>query len=51
LASAFLGPFEVIKAKRNGRYGVRKAVQGEGPKKTHTSADNIELSMEVCSEQ
>ncbi len=43
MASAFLGPYEVTKAKRNGRYEVRKAVQGEGPNKTHTSADNMKL--------
>lgn len=43
LASTFLGPYEVTKAKRNDRYEVRKAAQGEGPNKTHTSADNMKL--------
>lgn len=43
LASTFLGPYEVTKAKRNGRYEVRRAVEGEGPNKTHTSADHMKL--------
>ncbi|XP_017467480.1 PREDICTED: uncharacterized protein LOC108359915 [Rhagoletis zephyria] len=43
LASPFLGPYEVVKVKRNGRYDVRKAAQVEGPNVTTTSADNMKL--------
>ncbi|XP_068149717.1 uncharacterized protein [Drosophila tropicalis] len=43
LASCFLGPYEVTKIKRNGRYDVRKAAQVEGPNQTSTSSDNMKL--------
>lgn len=43
LASPFLGPYEVLKVKRNGRYDVRKAAQVEGPNVTTTSADHMKL--------
>lgn len=43
LASTFLGPYEVVKVKRNGRYDVKKAAQIEGPNITSTSADSMKL--------
>ncbi|XP_068140073.1 uncharacterized protein [Drosophila tropicalis] len=43
LASCSLGPYEVTKIKRNGRYDVRKAAQVEGPNQTSTSSDNMKL--------
>ncbi|KAH8340307.1 hypothetical protein KR059_004252, partial [Drosophila kikkawai] len=43
LASLYLGPYEVVQIKRNGRYDVRKAAQVEGPNLTSTSCDNMKL--------
>lgn len=43
LASEFLGPYEIIKVKRNGRYDVRKVGDAEGPNVTSTSVDNMKL--------
>ncbi|KAH8373687.1 hypothetical protein KR200_009137 [Drosophila serrata] len=43
LASPYLGPYEVVQIKRNGRYDVRKAAQLEGPNLTSTSCDNMKL--------
>ncbi|XP_068149448.1 uncharacterized protein [Drosophila tropicalis] len=43
LASCFLGPYEVTRIKRNGRYDVRKAAQVERPNQTSTSSDNMKL--------
>lgn len=44
LASEYLGPYAVIKVKRNGRYDVKKAsINTEGPNITATSCDNMKL--------
>ena len=43
LANEFLGPYEITKVKRNGRYDVKKAASCEGPQVTSTSDDNIKL--------
>uniref|UniRef100_A0A2M4CKM2 RNA-directed DNA polymerase n=1 Tax=Anopheles darlingi TaxID=43151 RepID=A0A2M4CKM2_ANODA len=43
LASEFLGPYEVIKVNRNGRYKVKRVAEGEGPLITSTSEDNMKL--------
>lgn len=43
LASEFLGPYEVTKVKRNGRYDVRKAADVEGPTNTSTSCGHMKL--------
>lgn len=37
LASEFLGPYEIIKVNRNGRYKVKRAANCEGPTITSTS--------------
>lgn len=39
LAQEYVGPYKVVKVKRNGRYDVEKVANVEGPKKTSTSAD------------
>ena len=39
LANKFLGPYEIVKINRNGRYQVKKAAEFEGPKSTPTSCD------------
>jgi len=43
LANEYLGPYEVTKAKRNGRYEVRKAGNFDGPNTTSTSSDYMKL--------
>lgn len=43
LANEYLGPYEVTKIKRNGRYDVRKAGNFEGPNNTSTSGDFMKL--------
>lgn len=44
LASSYLGPYEIIKIKRHGRFDVRKADKdAEGPRVTATSCDNMKL--------
>lgn len=43
LASDFLGPYEVISVKRNGRYKVKKIGNGEGPVISNSSEDNMKL--------
>lgn len=43
LASKYLGPYEVITVKRNGRFEVRKAADVEGPISTSSSGDNMKL--------
>ncbi|KAH8405575.1 hypothetical protein KR215_003217 [Drosophila sulfurigaster] len=43
LASEYLGPYEVTKMKRSGRYEVRKVGNTEGPINTATSVDNMKL--------
>ncbi|KAH8236336.1 hypothetical protein KR032_007494, partial [Drosophila birchii] len=42
LANPFLGPYEVVKVKRCGRYDVKKA-DFEGPNTPTTRVDNIKL--------
>ncbi|XP_053967981.1 uncharacterized protein LOC128869457 [Anastrepha ludens] len=42
-ASEYLGPYEIVKVKRNGRYDVRKAANVEGHNNTSTSCDNMRL--------
>ena len=41
LKPKFLGPYNVVKCLRHGRYMVEKVGDGEGPVKTSTSADNM----------
>lgn len=43
LANKYIGPYEVIKVKRNGRYDVKKAAEFQGPHQTSTSADHMKL--------
>ncbi|KAH8403776.1 hypothetical protein KR215_002622, partial [Drosophila sulfurigaster] len=43
LHNNYLGPYEVIKVKRNGCFKVRKAAQIEGLNITNTSSDNMKL--------
>ncbi|XP_060665336.1 restin homolog [Drosophila nasuta] len=43
LQNNYLGPYEVIEVKRNGRFEIRKAAQTEGPNITNTSSDNMKL--------
>lgn len=43
MAFKFLGPYEVIKVKRNQRYDVEKVGGGEGPFRTSTCADSMKL--------
>lgn len=38
-AAKFLGPYQIIKSLRNGRYVIKKIGTQEGPSKTSTSAD------------
>ena len=38
----FLGPYKITQVLRNERYLVQKLGQGEGPRKTSTSTDNME---------
>lgn len=39
----FLGPYRVTKVNRNERYMVEKEGDGEGPRQTCTSADNMNI--------
>ncbi|KAH8338615.1 hypothetical protein KR074_001174 [Drosophila pseudoananassae] len=43
LAGEYLGPYEISKVNKNGRYEVRKAADGEGPCNTSTSCDHMKL--------
>ncbi|BFF88777.1 uncharacterized protein DMAD_07698 [Drosophila madeirensis] len=44
LASSYLGPYEIVKVKRNGRYDVKKAaLDVEGTNVTTTSWNNLKL--------
>jgi len=43
LANKYMGPYEAIQVKRNGRYDVKKAADFEGPLQTSTSADFMKL--------
>lgn len=43
LGSKYIGPYEVIKLKRNGKYDVRKVADFQGPIQTSTSADYMKL--------
>ncbi|KAH8318286.1 hypothetical protein KR067_002327, partial [Drosophila pandora] len=43
LASEYLGPYEITKVKRSGRYEVRKVGDSEGPMNTATSNGNMKL--------
>lgn len=43
LASKYIGPYKIVKVKRNCRYDVEKAADFLGPNRTSTSSDNIKL--------
>ncbi|XP_070136089.1 uncharacterized protein [Drosophila bipectinata] len=43
LAGEYLGPYEISKVNRNGRYEVRKAADVEGPCNTSTCCDHMKL--------
>lgn len=43
LKNVFLGPYEITKVNRNGRYVVRKAAEFDGPNTTSTSNDFMKL--------
>ena len=43
LCPKYLGPYEVIRVERHNRYTVRKVADGEGPRQTLSSADNMKL--------
>lgn len=41
IRAKYLGPYEIVKVKRNNRYDVQKCGNQEGPSKTSTSADHM----------
>ncbi|XP_053968337.1 uncharacterized protein LOC128869757 [Anastrepha ludens] len=43
LTNKYIGPYEVVKVKRNDRYDVKKAAEFQGPQQTSTSADYMKL--------
>ena len=43
LSNKYIGPYKIVKVKRNGRYDVEKAADFEGPRQASTSVENIKL--------